>query len=151
MLVACRSAMLYSTHISNTQMQAEQLFLSAFAGKTIFLKEGFTMKKDGYYSSGEFARMAHVTLRTIRYYDKQNILKPSYVTESGARFYTDEDFARLSQILLLSSAVRIMGTFHCDLRSIINAGTSRKSEENRKLLIEFIQIMETVHKPLRIM
>lgn len=59
------------------------------------------MKKDGYYSSGEFARMAHVTLRTIRYYDKQNILKPSYVTESGARFYTDEDFARLSQILLL--------------------------------------------------
>ena len=53
------------------------------------------MKKEGYYSSGEFARMAHVTLRTIRYYDKQNILKPSYVTESGARFYTDEDFARL--------------------------------------------------------
>ena len=101
MLVACRSAVLYSTHISNTQMQAEQLFLSAFAGKTIFLKEGFTMKKDGYYSSGEFARMAHVTLRTIRYYDKQNILKPSYVTESGARFYTDEDFARLQQILLL--------------------------------------------------
>ena len=47
------------------------------------------MKKDGYYSSGEFARMAHVTLRTIRYYDKQDILKPSYVTESGARFYTD--------------------------------------------------------------
>ena len=90
MLVACRSAVLYSTHISNTQMQAEQLFLSTFAGKTIFLKEGFTMKKDGYYSSGEFARMAHVTLRTIRYYDKQNILKPSYVTESGARFYTDD-------------------------------------------------------------
>ena len=59
------------------------------------------MKKEGYYSSGEFARMAHVTLRTIRYYDKQNILKPSYVTEAGARFYTDEDFARLQQILLL--------------------------------------------------
>lgn len=59
------------------------------------------MKKSGYYSSGEFARMAHVTLRTIRYYDKQNILKPSYVTEAGARFYTDEDFARLQQILLL--------------------------------------------------
>ena len=37
------------------------------------------MKKDGYYSSGEFARMAHVTLRTVRYYDKQDILKPSLV------------------------------------------------------------------------
>ena len=59
------------------------------------------MKKEGYYSSGEFARMAHVTLRTIRYYDKHDILKPSYVTEAGARFYSDKDFARLQQILLL--------------------------------------------------
>ena len=59
------------------------------------------MKKPGYYSSGEFAHMAGVTLRTIRYYDKQNILKPSLVSEAGARFYTDEDFARLQQILLL--------------------------------------------------
>ncbi len=57
------------------------------------------MKKNGYYSSGEFARMAHVTPRTIRYYDKQDILKPSYVSPAGARFYTDEDFARLQQIL----------------------------------------------------
>ncbi len=37
----------------------------------------------------------------IRFYDKQNILKPSYVTPAGARFYTDSDFARLQQILLL--------------------------------------------------
>ena len=59
------------------------------------------MKKPGYYSSGEFARMAGVTLRTIRYYDKQNILKPSLVSEAGARFYTEKDFARLQQILLL--------------------------------------------------
>ncbi len=59
------------------------------------------MKPSGYYTSGEFAKMAHITVRTIRYYDKQNILKPSYVNDSGARFYTDEDFARLQQILLL--------------------------------------------------
>lgn len=49
------------------------------------------MKKPGYYLSGEFVRMAQMTLRTIRYYDKQNILKPSYVTDAGARFYTDEN------------------------------------------------------------
>ena len=33
------------------------------------------MHKEGYYSSGEFAKKANVTVRTIRYYDKQNILK----------------------------------------------------------------------------
>ncbi len=54
------------------------------------------MKKEGYYSSGQFAGMAHVTLRTIRYYDKQGILKPSFVNESGARFYTALD-RRLDQ------------------------------------------------------
>lgn len=59
------------------------------------------MKKEGFYTSGEFARMAHVTVRTIRYYDSHDILKPSFVNESGTRFYTDEDFARLQQILLL--------------------------------------------------
>ncbi len=59
------------------------------------------MKKEGYYSSGEFAKMAHITKKTLRYYDEHHILKPSFLTESGARFYSDEDFARLQQILLL--------------------------------------------------
>ena len=59
------------------------------------------MKLDGYYSSGQFAKMAGVSLKTIRFYDKQNILKPSYRTSSGARFYTEKDFAKLQQILLL--------------------------------------------------
>ncbi len=59
------------------------------------------MRLPGYYSSGQFARMAGVSVRTIRFYDKQNILKPSYVNPSGARFYTDSDLARLQQILLL--------------------------------------------------
>ncbi len=59
------------------------------------------MRKDGYYTSGEFASMANVSVRTIRFYDKKNILKPSRVSESGIRYYTDSDFARLQQILLL--------------------------------------------------
>lgn len=59
------------------------------------------MKKPEYYSSGEFAKLAQVTVRTIRFYDKQNILKPSWVDENGKRYYTDSDLARLQQILLL--------------------------------------------------
>lgn len=59
------------------------------------------MKLPGYYSSGQFARLAGVSLKTIRFYDKKNILKPSYRNASGARFYTEDDFAKLQQILLL--------------------------------------------------
>ena len=58
------------------------------------------MKPSGYYTSGEFARMAHVSIRTIRFYDKQNLLKPSEVSPSGTRYYSDTDLARLQQILL---------------------------------------------------
>lgn len=58
------------------------------------------MKKEGYYSSGQFAKMAHISVRTVRYYDKMNLLKPSFLTESGARFYTDHDLVRLQQIML---------------------------------------------------
>jgi DNA-binding transcriptional MerR regulator/ubiquinone/menaquinone biosynthesis C-methylase UbiE len=63
-------------------------------------KESDKVKKDQVYTTGQFAEKAHVTIRTIRYYDKQDILKPSFWTESGARRYTDADFAKLQQILL---------------------------------------------------
>lgn len=76
------------------------------------------MKLPGYHSSGQFARMAGVSLRTIRFYDQQNILKPSYVNPSGARFYTDADFARLQQILLL----KYLGFSLDDIREMTISG-----------------------------
>lgn len=54
-----------------------------------------------YYTSGEFAEKAHVSIRTIRYYDQKNLLKPTARTAGGARRYTERDFAKLQQILLL--------------------------------------------------
>lgn len=59
------------------------------------------MDKSNLYTSGQFAKMAHVSVRTIRYYDKQNILKPTYVTDYGTRYYSQKDLVRLQQILLL--------------------------------------------------
>ena len=41
-------------------------------------KSGFcegVVDMDQYYTTGEFARMAHVTIRTIRYYDKKGLMK----------------------------------------------------------------------------
>lgn len=59
------------------------------------------MSEKKYYTTGDFAKRARVTIRTIRYYDKRGILKPSYRGENGYRMYTDEDFARLQKILAL--------------------------------------------------
>ncbi|MBR4815641.1 MAG: MerR family transcriptional regulator, partial [Lachnospiraceae bacterium] len=60
------------------------------------------MKKEGLYTSGEFAKRAHVTKKTLRYYNDHGFLTPSYVgEENGYKFYTEEDFAKLQRILLL--------------------------------------------------
>ena len=105
------------------------------------------MKLPGYHSSGQFARLAGVSVRTIRYYDKQNILKPSYVNPSGARFYTDSDLARLQQILLL----KYLGFSLDDIREMTIGDTDyhflKNSLNMQKRLvqdrIEQMQLMES--------
>lgn len=54
-----------------------------------------------YYKTGEFAKMAHVSIRTIRYYDQKGLLSPTIRTEKGYRLYSDDDFVKLQQILTL--------------------------------------------------
>ena len=107
------------------------------------------MKLEGYYSSGEFARMAQVSVRTIRFYDKQNILKPSYVTPSGARFYTDSDFAKLQQILLF----KYLGFSLDDIRgmTIDDADSqflSRSLFQQKRLIADKIEQMQIVQSAI---
>lgn len=61
------------------------------------------MKDNFYYSTGKFAKRARVSIRTVRYYDKQGLLKPCYISEAGYRFYTDTDFGKLQKIIFLKS------------------------------------------------
>lgn len=54
-----------------------------------------------YYKTGEFAKLANVTERTLRYYDKIGLLKPSSILSNGYRQYTDSDLLKLQKILSL--------------------------------------------------
>ncbi len=107
------------------------------------------MKLPGYHSSGQFARMAGVSVRTIRFYDKQNILKPSYVNHSGARFYTDSDLARLQQILLL----KYLGFSLDDIREMTIGNTDYHLLKNslnlqKKLIQDRIEQMQLVESAI---
>lgn len=53
------------------------------------------------YSTGQFSKLANVTERTIRYYDKIGLLKPSFVMENGYRKYTQADLLKFQKILSL--------------------------------------------------
>jgi DNA-binding transcriptional MerR regulator len=53
------------------------------------------------YRIAEFARLAGVTVRTLQYYDRIGLLKPSGSTEAGYRLYHPADLMQLQQILTL--------------------------------------------------
>ena len=55
----------------------------------------------GCYLAHEFAELTGVTVRTLHHYDQIGLLKPSRRTPRGFRQYTDRDFARLEQIVVL--------------------------------------------------
>lgn len=55
------------------------------------------------YSSGEIAALCGVSVRTVQYYDRQGLLKPSEISEGGRRLYTDEDVKALRLICMFRS------------------------------------------------
>ncbi|MDO3681477.1 MerR family DNA-binding transcriptional regulator [Paenibacillus ehimensis] len=48
---------------------------------------------------GQLAKEAGISIRTLRYYDELGVLKPSFVSDAGYRYYSHEDV--ISFIILL--------------------------------------------------
>ncbi|WP_054026761.1 MerR family transcriptional regulator [Bacillus sp. FJAT-28004] len=59
------------------------------------------MNHSSSYAIGAFAKLTKVTERTLRYYDRKGLLKPSSRNTHGHRFYTDQDLIQLQKILTL--------------------------------------------------
>lgn len=53
------------------------------------------------YSIGEFAKKTGMTIRTLHYYDEIDLLKPSFISPTGRRFYSDENIIQLQKIVSL--------------------------------------------------
>lgn len=88
-----------------------------------------------YYSVKEIAKLSGVTKRTIQFYDKRGILKPSYINEHGYRFYSDNDFLKLQKILSL----KYIGLPLSDIKTIMVSESDidiRDSLTMQKKLIE---------------
>ena len=57
------------------------------------------MEKNKRMSIGQFAKMTGVSQRTLRFYEEKGLLTPSYVSESGRRYYEIDDLIPLQQIM----------------------------------------------------
>lgn len=53
------------------------------------------------YTAGEIARIAGVSLRTIRFYDTRGLLKPVAYSDAGYRYYDQDSLLELQRILML--------------------------------------------------
>ena len=81
------------------------------------------------YTTGEIAKLAGVTVRTVQYYDSRGILMPSDFSEGGRRLYTEEDLKKLKVICFL----RDLGI---PINSISEILSSSNAENVISLLLE---------------
>ncbi|MCH4139311.1 MAG: MerR family transcriptional regulator [Lactobacillus amylovorus] len=58
------------------------------------------------YTIGDLAKQLNITTRTISYYDQKGLVKPSRVSESGYRLYSNEQIKQLKLIIFLMKNAR---------------------------------------------
>lgn len=93
----------------------------------------------GLYRIGMFAAMNHVTIKTLRHYDEQGLLKPQHVDElNGYRYYLASQIADLHQIL----ALKRMGFSLEDIKAIRSGKTGKELLISKKqdILREIAQL-----------
>jgi DNA-binding transcriptional MerR regulator len=100
------------------------------------------------FQAREFASLTGVTVRTLHYYDRLGLLKPSRYTGAGYRLYAERDFARLEQIV----ALKFIGFSLNEIRNILRresldlAATLRQQREaiseKRKRLDQAIRAIQ---------
>lgn len=65
------------------------------------MKGIINMKKEEYFSTGEFAKLAKISKQTLIYYDKAGIFSPIYKDENDFRYYSLSQFEALDTLISL--------------------------------------------------
>jgi len=80
---------------------------------------------------GEFAKLFNVSLKTIRFYEEKNLLKPAYIDEfSGYRYYDNDNIETMKKILYLKD----LGFSLDEIKNYNNEIIQDKIEEYKKVI-----------------
>lgn len=111
------------------------------------------MKDEILYTAGEIAKIAGVSLRTIRFYDVKGLLKPVSYSDAGYRYYNQESLAVLQKILMLKylgfSLQQIEKMIYDDIAT--KKDTNEQLAEQKQLLQEKKQQLEQMISTIEIM
>ncbi|MFJ3387682.1 MerR family transcriptional regulator [Lysinibacillus sp. NPDC086135] len=95
------------------------------------------MSEKGIFTIGQLVQTSGVSIRTLRYYDSIDLLKPSDYTEGGHRLYTTEDLSTLQNI----KSLQFLGLSLKEIKDILQKNTVKgeiilKSLNAQKQLFE---------------
>jgi DNA-binding transcriptional MerR regulator len=95
------------------------------------------------YSSGDLARATGNTVRTIRFYEEQGLLRPAVVSEGGHRRYDEEALEKLRLI----ADLRELGLPLAEIRAVLDlrAGCTTAAEfasRFQQVLVDHIRAAE---------
>jgi DNA-binding transcriptional MerR regulator len=85
------------------------------------------------YKIGEFSKLTNITIKALRFYDEQGLLKPSQRSDNNYRFYSEKDFEKAQLITLLKNLdftiAEIKDTLNnCDSKEDLHYYLSEKKE-----------------------
>lgn len=81
---------------------------------------------------GEFSVLAKTTIKTLRYYEKENLLIPSFVDANGYRYYETKQLLDLAKIISL----RQIGFTITEIKSVLDGIDIKHLLSKRKQLIQ---------------
>ena len=85
------------------------------------------------YKIGEFSKMSKTTIKTLRYYEKEGILKPAFIDQDTSyRYYESSQLIDISRIISLRQA----GLSINDIKMILNGHDMMDILKDRKIEIE---------------
>ncbi len=100
----------------------------------------------------QISQLAHVTPRTLRYYDQIGLLLPDEVGDNGYRYYSDASLLKLQQILFyreldipLEQIREIMGRENYDLQEALED----HKDQLRKRIDRLQKLISTVDQTLK--
>ncbi len=84
------------------------------------------------YKIGEFSKLAKTTIKTLRYYEKEKLLVPSFIDTNGYRYYETMQLMELAKIVSL----RQIGLSIGEIKNVLTGGNLKEVLGDRKQVIE---------------
>lgn len=95
---------------------------------------------------GEFSKIFNVTIKTIRFYEKKELLKPYYIDKySGYRYYNEENIKQMNKILYLKK----LGFSLDEIKTYDKKAVTMKIEEYQEKIIQYtsnINILKDINQ-----